>query len=77
MGLEYKIKFQVKDKQGIEKFLERISATFENEAIIALEDDGFYFCDTLYGDPSVTSKLFYLVVKEALSGNGEIAIYEP
>ena len=80
MGREYKIKLQVRDKQRLESFLERLSTEFEEfgkEVIIALEEDGFYFCDTLYGDPSVTSKLFYIVVEKALSGNEEIVIYEP
>lgn len=75
MGLEYKIKFPVKDKRSIEKFLKRISAGFEDEVTIILEEDGLYFCDNL-GDSSVASKLFYLAVKEALSGNDEITVSE-
>lgn len=75
MGLEYKIKFRVEDKQKIEKFLERISALFENEAAITLEDDGFYFCDNCVNSP-VAAKIFYLLVQEALSGNEETTIYE-
>lgn len=80
MGREYKIKFHVKDKPQLEKFLERLSTEFEEvgkEVIIALEEDGFYFCDTLFGNPFVTSKLFYQVIEKALSGNEEIVICEP
>ena len=66
MGLEYKIKFTVTDKQQIESFLERISGTFTDEATIALEPDGFYFCDNCYNSP-VAAGIFYRLVTEAIS----------
>ena len=75
MGLEYKIKFEVEDKVYYENFLEKLGLEITNEITILLENDGIYFCDNCTNSP-LTSKIFYRLVREVLTRNSEIKIYE-
>lgn len=64
MGVEYKIKFHIKDKISLENFLTRLSDLYKEEVSITLEDDGFYFCDNL-GDRIIAANIFYRLVEKA------------
>lgn len=75
MGLEYKLKFQVSDKDYFESFLKKLSINFENEITILLESDGIYFCDNCTNSP-VVSNTFYRLVKEILIHTSELKICE-
>jgi hypothetical protein len=75
MGVEYKIKFQVKDKKSLEDFLTRLSTLYKEEVTITLEDDGFYFCDNL-SDRTIAATIFYRLIQAAISHGGEIIIDE-
>lgn len=75
MGLEYKLKFQVNDKDYFESFLKKLSINFENEITILPESDGIYFCDNRTNSP-VVSNTFYRLVKEILIHTSELKICE-
>jgi len=78
MGIEYKIRFEVRAREELELRLERILkniAEVEKEVTVKLEDDGIYFCDNC-GDPLISSRIFRRLVDAALSESPEVVIRE-
>ncbi|MBX7173512.1 MAG: hypothetical protein K1X72_21270 [Pyrinomonadaceae bacterium] len=75
MGVEYKIRFPVKDRKNLEFFLTRLSKLYKEEVVVALENDGFYFCDNL-GDRTIAANIFYRLIQEASNSCSQIIIDE-
>nr|MCU0240011.1 hypothetical protein [Pyrinomonadaceae bacterium] len=67
--------FNVTNLNELENFLMRISKLYNNEVTVALDNEGFYFCDNLT-NRSIASDIFYRLIQEASSYNGEIIIDE-
>lgn len=76
MGIEYKIKFEVKNRDQLKKWLVDIKSNYETYLSAELEEDGFYFCDYII-NPELASHIFRKLIDKALSNSSEILIYEP
>ena len=74
MGIEYKIKFdQTQVITDLNAFLEQITNEVKNDEIsVALDEDGFYFCDNL-GSREKAAVIFYKLINQALS-SGDVTI---
>jgi hypothetical protein len=74
MSFEYKIAFRVPDPDEIEVFLDRLREQFStSDVTVALEPDGFYFCDHTKSEQSC--RAFRRLVDEALLYS-EVVVHE-
>jgi hypothetical protein len=71
VGFEYKIAFRVEDAEELKAFLLRLPTSQGSHGwpdyTVALEPDGFYFCDNCKS--SISSQVFRQLVDKALDSS--------
>lgn len=80
MGLEYKIIFENKNKDGYVNLFKKLPSPIKKPELVeiynySIEDYGFYFIDHLVDD-NISSLAFKVFIDEALCHNNTVNIEE-